>query len=111
MAAPAAPNLKLRGPSQVGRGVPGQYVNWIVMPHPTAWTLSLTQVRTPAEFTHDAFRELVAEARAACGITVGETACLLEFQHWAVEGVIATFASTITPLSQQSGIKNTSWRG
>ena len=108
MAAPAAPNLELRGPSQVGRGVPGQYVNWIVMPHPTPETLAQTQVRTPAEFTHDAFRELVAEAR---GITVGERACLLEFQHWAVEGVIATFASTITPLSQQSGIKNTSWRG
>jgi len=93
----------------VGRGVPGQYVNWIVMPHPTAETLCLTQVRTPAEFTHDAFRELVVEAHAACGITVA--ACLLEFQRWAVEGVIVTFASTITPISQQSGIKNTSWRG
>ena len=111
MAAPAAPNLKLRGPSQVGRGVPGQYVNWIVMPHPTAETLCLTQVRTPAEFTHDAFRELVVEAHAACGITVEGAACLLEFQRWAVEGVIVTFASTITPISQQSGIKNTSWRG
>ncbi len=58
------------------------------MPHPTPETLAQTQVRTPAEFTHDAFRELVAEARAACGITVGETACLWEFQHWVVEGVI-----------------------
>ncbi len=81
------------------------------MPHPTPETLAQTQVRTPAEFTHDAFRELVVEAHAACGITVEGTACLLEFQRWAVEGVIVTFASTITPISQQSGIKNTSWRG
>ena len=81
------------------------------MPHPTPETLAQTQVRTPAEFTHDAFRELVAEARAACGITVGETACLLEFQHWAVEGVSVTFASTITPLSQQSDIKHNTLEG
>ncbi len=78
MAAPAAPNLELRGPSQAGRGVQGQYVYWIVMPHLTPETLALTQVKTPAEFTHDSFRELVVEAHTACDITVEETACFLE---------------------------------
>ena len=78
MAAPAVPNLELAGPSQVGRGVPGQYVHWTAMPQPTPETSAQTQVRTPADFTHDSFRELVVEARAACDTMLEETACFLE---------------------------------
>ena len=59
MAAPAPPNLALTGPAQVGGGVAGLYVYWITMPDPKPETVAQTQVKTPAESSHDSFRELL----------------------------------------------------
>ena len=64
MAAPAAPvaTLAFSGPPQQGREVQGQYVNWIVMPHPTAETLAQTDVKKPSDFNHESWLRLPGAA-------------------------------------------------
>ena len=59
MAAPAALNLPFSGPAQFGREQLGQYVCWICMARPTLEVVAQAQVRTPADFSRDSFRELL----------------------------------------------------
>ena len=64
MAQPEA--LALEGPAQRGRGVPGQYVYWIVMAYPTPETVAQKAVKTPDDFTHDSFTKLLIHVHASC---------------------------------------------
>jgi hypothetical protein len=88
MAAPAAPAapLPLSGPPQQGRGVQGQDLYWIVMPHPTAETLAQPDVKKPSVFD---------QVHADCGATLEEIACFLEphasgLPHFILLGRVAT---------------------
>ena len=71
--------LPLSGPGQRGRGVPGQYVYWICMAHPTPETLAKkADIKTPADFSRESFTELVVKVHTESGVTLEETACFLE---------------------------------
>ena len=76
MALPQA--LQLDGPPQTGKGVQGRYVYWICMAFPHDDTVEATGVKTPADFDHNGFREVVAESHTACGVELVETACFRE---------------------------------
>ena len=71
--------LPLSGPAQRGRGVPGQYVYWICMAHPTPETLAKkADIKTPADFSRESFTELVVKVHTESGDTVEEASCFLE---------------------------------
>jgi hypothetical protein len=48
------------------------------MPDPKPETVAQTQVKTPAEFSHESFNELLVKAHADCQVELEETACFLE---------------------------------
>ena len=46
------------GPPQRGRGVKGQYVYWVAMPHPTPETVQRLGLHVPGDFSREEFEEL-----------------------------------------------------
>ena len=51
---------------------------WITHPHPTSEEVQRHGLQTPAAFTRDAFREVVVEAHAACGVNIEEAGTFQE---------------------------------
>lgn len=74
----AQPDEQPTGPDQSGRGNNGQYVYWIVFAHPTDSSIQRLGLRSPAEFTRNAFSQLAVQVHKDCGVHILETANFLE---------------------------------
>ena len=72
------PDVELTGPSQRGRGVQGQYIDWICMQHPKPETVQRTGVKTLADFDEVTFREMFVKSHRERGIEIEETAWFKE---------------------------------
>ena len=66
------------GPKQIGRGVKGQYVYWIVMSHPGDEAVERLGLKVPSEFSREEFSQLVVQAHAEVNVEIVETACFYE---------------------------------
>ena len=64
------------GPHQAGRGVVGQYVYWITMPHPTPETAH--RLKSPTDYTRESFRQTVCRAHEENGVIVLEAGTFQE---------------------------------
>ena len=69
---------RLDGPPQGGQGQNGQYVYWICFAFPSEETVAEHGIKTPADFSRQTFREVVAEAYKFCKLELVETVCFQE---------------------------------
>ena len=72
------PNLESTQLLQHRRGNKGQYLYWMIMPHPRLETVAAHELKVPQEFTRQESIDLGVEVHTACGVQLEECACFRE---------------------------------